>query len=668
MELIKNRIEQLRRELEYHNKRYYDEDNSEISDYEYDKLSLELRALERDYPEYAAEDSPTKKVGGTVKRELRKVAHDVPVISLQDAFSKEEVESFVEKVNGDLVGQERPVFVVEKKIDGLTIVLRYHDGQLTEAITRGDGEVGESVFESALEILDLPRSIPEKLPYLEVRGEVYMTQKNFERANEKQRETGGKLYQNRRNIAAGTLRQLDSGIVRERGLNIFVFNLEIAQGREFASHSETLEWLRTQGFPVTPDYRLCSSVREVWEAIEKIEEQRWDLEYGIDGAVVKVDRLDQRRKLGMTSKVPRWAIAYKYEPEKQETVIEKIMAQVGRTGRITPLAVLEPVRLAGTTVSRATLHNQDYIDGKDIRVGDTVVVQKAGDIIPEVLEVVKEKRPEGTVPYSLPKVCPICGAPVERELDGAHMRCTGEACYAKRLRSLIYFASKDAMNIEGFGPSTAEALMENGYVDEIPDLYHLKESREKLIEEGIVGKEKSVDNLLGAIENSRQNDIDRLITGFGIKNVGKQSAKALALRYPDLAAVMAATAEELMEINDFGEVVARDVESFFRRTATMEMVERLREAGVNMKSLALESRKDERFAGMTFVLTGTLPSMTREEATAIIESFGGKASGSVSKKTAYVLAGEAAGSKLAKAQSLGIPIISQAEFEEMIRS
>lgn len=667
MESIKSRIDQLRKELEYHGRRYYDEDDPEISDYQYDQLSLELRALERDYPEYVSADSPTMKVGGTVKRELKKVEHDVPVISLQDTFSKEEVEAFVEKLNEELKDLESPLFVVEKKIDGLSIVLRYRDGKLTEAITRGDGVTGESVYENALEIRGLPVQIPEALPYLEVRGEVYMTQENFERANERQRETGGKLYQNRRNIAAGTMRQLDSAIVRERGLNIFIFNLEICQGKEFASHSETLRWLEGQGFPVTPDYRLCRTAQEVWDAIEKIEEQRWELEYGIDGAVVKVDRLELRRELGMTSKVPRWAIAYKYEPEKQKTVIEKIIPQVGRTGRITPLAVLEPVRLAGTTVSRATLHNQDYIDGKDIRVGDTVVVQKAGDIIPEVLEVVKEKRPENTVPYVLPTTCPICGAPTEREVEGAHLRCTGESCYAKRLRSLIYFASKDAMNIEGFGPSTAEALMENGYVDEIPDLYHLRESREELIQEGIIGKEKSVDNLLNAIENSRSNDIDRLITGFGIRNVGKQTAKALTLRYSDLNAIMAATPEELMELADFGEIVARDLTEFFRRSSTKEMVEKLREAGVNLKSLVQETRKDERFAGKTFVLTGTLPSMTRDEAAAIIESFGGKASGSVSKKTAYVLLGEGAGSKLKKAQELGIPIISQADFEEMIR-
>ena len=662
--LIEERIKALRKEIEYHNERYYDQDSPEISDHDYDKLSLELRALEKDYPEFASADSPTQKVGGTVKRELKKVAHDIPVISLQDAFSKEEVASFVDKVTAEL---GETVFVVEKKIDGLSVVLRYHDGELTEALTRGDGITGESVYENCLQIPSLPKKLKEKLPYVEVRGEVYMTKTNFERANLKQRETGGKLYQNQRNIAAGTLRQLDSSIVKERGLDIFVFNLEICNGKSFDSHSQTFEWLESQGFEVSPEYRVCRGFEEVWKAVEDIESDRWELEYGIDGAVVKVDPLEKRQQLGMTSKVPRWAIAYKYEPEKKETLVEDIQVQVGRTGRITPLAMLKPVRIAGSTVSKATLHNQDYIDLKDIRIGDTVVVQKAGDIIPEVLNVIKEKRPENTVSFKLPSRCPVCGGPVVREDDGAHMKCISEDCYGKQVRALTYFASKDAMNIEGLGPSTVETLYDEGYLEEVADIYLLKKYRDELIASGIIGREKAVDNLLGAIEKSKENGINRLIAGLGIRNVGKQSAKVISENYPDMEAFMRASAEEIMQLPDFGQIAAKDVAEFFSSEKNRRMIERLGELGVNMKSLDTIEKKDERFSGMTFVLTGTLPSMTRDQASEIIQSYGGKVSGSVSKKTAYVLAGVEAGSKLTKAQSLGINIISQQEFEEMIK-
>lgn len=658
------RMEELYRQIDMHNDRYYNQDDPLISDYEYDQLSLELRRLESEYPMFARMDSPTKKVGGTAKRELKKIKHDVPVISLQDVFSKEEIYAFVEKMQEELA---EPEFVVERKIDGLSIVLRYYDGVLKEAITRGDGEIGEGVYENALEIRTVPKTIPAKLPYLEVRGEVYMSTESFEKANRKQLESGGKVYQNRRNSAAGTMRQLDSAIVRERELDIFVFNLEICQGREFESHAETLAFMAEQGFSVSPGYEICRTADEVWQAICRIEEVRWSLPYGLDGAVVKVNSLAQRNSLGMTSKVPRWATAYKYPPEQKETVVEDIIVQVGRTGRITPLAVLHPVRLAETTVARATLHNQDYIDEKDVRIGDTVVVQKAGDIIPEVLSVVKEKRPEGTVAYQLPKHCPICGAPVEREADGAHLHCTGEECYAKDSRSIAYFVSKDAMNMEGFGPSAVEALISEGYIKNIADIYHLKEHREQLIEEGIIGKEKSVDNVLHAIEASKGNDIDRLITGLGIKNVGKQSAKTLALHFSSIEEIANADAEALMELPDFGQIVAESVMEFFQREKTQTLLSQLAESGVNMKSLAAQTRRDDRFAGKTFVLTGTLPSMKRDEAQAIIEAFGGKCSGSVSKKTSYVLAGDEAGSKLTKAQSLGVEIIDEAQFKEMIR-
>ena len=664
MENVQKEIELLREQIQFHNERYYNEDDPVISDYEYDQLSLRLRALEKEYPQYFDQDSPTQKVGGNVKRELRKVAHDVPVSSLQDVFSKEEVESHVEKMKQALIN---PVFVVEQKIDGLSVVLRYHNGILTEAITRGDGITGESVLENVREIKTLPAEIPEKLPYVEVRGEVYMTWENFERSNQRQREIGGKLYQNRRNIAAGTLRQLDSSVVRERGLDIFIFNLEISEERSFTSHSETLKWLAEQGFPVSPDYQVCQTFEEIWKAIAEIGEKRFKEPYGIDGAVVKVDDLEQRKLLGMTSKVPKWAVAFKYEPERAETLVEDIIIQVGRTGRLTPLAVLRPVRLAGTTVGKATLHNQDYIDSKDIHIGDTVLVQKAGDIIPEVVQVINQTERIHDEGFQIPHVCPVCGAKVEREEDGAHMRCTGTDCYAKRLRSIIYFASKDAMNIEGFGPSTAEALMADEYVEDVADLYSLFGYREELILKGIIGKDKSVDNLLKAIEESKGNDLSRLIAGFGIRNVGKQSAKTLAEHFSSLDEVMVASKEDFEMLPDMGAVMAKDLVTFFEQPENLKLIHRLKLAGVNMDSRQNQKKEDDRFAGKTFVLTGTLPTLTREEATELIQSLGGKASSSVSKKTNYVLAGEEAGSKLQKARELGVEIISEEDFYKMMK-
>lgn len=657
---IKKRMDDLYAQIEYHSNRYYNDDDPEISDFEYDALTRELRRLEAEYPGFARTDSlATKKVGGTARREFRKVQHDVPVISLQDVFSREEVISFAE---GILAQYPDARFTVEKKIDGLTLVLRYRNGKLEDAITRGDGAIGESVYENALVIDAIPKTLPIDLPYLEVRGECYMDSAHFEAANKKQELSGGKTYQNRRNFAAGTLRQLDPAVVAERGLNIFIFNLEIAEGKEFSSHYETLQWLASIGFHVLEEPLVAKTAEEVWQGIEHIGNIRWSLDYGLDGAVVKVDSLAMRKELGMTSKVPRWAVAYKYPPEQKETTIEDIVVQVGRTGRLTPLAVLTPVRLAETTVSRATLHNQDYIDEKGICIGDRVIVQKAGDIIPEVLRV-SEHRGGGR--FVMPAVCPVCGAPAEREQDGPHMRCTGSSCPAKDSRSMAYFISKDAMNMEGFGPSAIEALISEGYVKEIPDLYLLKNYREKLIEEGLVGKEKSVDNILAAIEKSKDCDIDRLITGLGIRNVGKQSAKVLAQNYPDMQSLMAATEEELKTLPDFGDVVAAEIVGFFRQEKNLRCIEKLAAAGVNMQSRAAAKKKDDRFAGKTFVLTGTLPTMTRDEASAIIESFGGKTAGSVSKKTSYVLAGDAAGSKLTKAQELGIAVLSEDDFMKM---
>lgn len=659
----KQRIEELRSLIEYHNDRYYNQDDPEITDFEYDNLVRELRALEQEHPEYVEKTSPTQKVGGTVKRELKKVQHDVPVVSLQDVFTKEDVYAFVDKMKAEL---DDPTFVVERKIDGLSVVLRYYNGLLTEGITRGNGEIGESVLENLLQIKSIPKEIAARLSYLEVRGEVYMSNKSFEAVNEAQDMQGKKLFANPRNCAAGTLRQLDPAIVKERNLDIFIFNLEISQGKEFASHSETFQWMQEQGFTVSPEYQVCKSADEVWEAISKIGKDRWKLPYGIDGAVVKVDSLDDRKQLGLTSKVPRWAVAYKYPPEQKETVVEAITIQVGRTGRLTPLASLKPVRLAGTTVSKATLHNQDFIDLKDIRIGDAVVVQKAGDIIPEVIRVILEKRTQDSQKYVLPETCPICGAKTEREKDGAHTHCTNKECSAKSMRSIIYFASKDAMNIEGFGPSTVEALVENGYIKDVSDIYHLAQHRDELIEKGIVGKEKSVDNLLKAIDVSKKNDIDRLITGFGIRNLGRQSARVLAMNFADMDAVVNASYDQLIALSGFGDILAEDILDYFKQEKVHVLLGKLKDAGVNMISSSGEI-KDARLSGKTFVVTGALPTLKREEATELIERFGGKSSSSVSKKTSYVLAGENAGSKLNKAQELGIPVISEEEFLEIIK-
>lgn len=660
---VRNKIEELRKTIEFHNDRYYNLDDPEISDYEYDQISLELRNLEKVHPEFIVSDSPTQQVGGGTKREFRKVQHDVPVSSLQDVFSEQEVYSFVDKMIKEL---ENPEFVVEKKIDGLSVVLRYRDGQFVEGITRGNGLVGESVFENLLEIPSIPKKIPSKLPYLEVRGEVYMTNESFDKVNQKQKETDGKLYKTARNLAAGSLRQLESSIVKERNLDIFIFNLELCEGKEFVTHTESLDWLSEQGYPVNSVVDVCQTADEVWKAVIKIGEERGTLSFGIDGAVIKVNNLNDRNKIGSTSKVPRWAVAYKYPPEQKETIVEDIHIQIGRTGRLSPLAILTPVLLAGTLVSKATLHNQDYIDSKDIQIGDTVVIQKAGDIIPEVIKSLPEKRPANAQRYIIPDRCPICGSPTLRVENEADIRCTGQDCYAQAIRGVIYFASKDAMNIEGLGPSSVEALMSEGYVVDVSDFYTLKDLRDELVDKGIVGKEKSTDNLLKAIEKSKENDIDRLITGLGIKNIGKQTARVLAANFPDLQAIMNATEEQLILLPDFGEIMVQDVIAYFAQKENYLLVSKLESLGVNMKSKASQNKSDDLFSGKTFVLTGTLPTMTREEATELIQTHGGKVSGSVSKKTSYVLAGEEAGSKLTKAQGLGVQIISEEDFKNMV--
>lgn len=660
---IKERMEELKKEIEYHNNRYYNEDSPELSDYEYDILTRELKSLEKEYPELASLDSPTKKVGGKAKREAGiLVAHDVPMLSLEDVFSREEVMDFVEKMQEELLN---PRFVVELKIDGLSMALRYENGMLTHGITRGDGQIGEDVTENARVIKDVKVKLKEALPYLEIRGEVYMSKDSFQKVNEQQELLEKKPFANPRNCAAGTLRQLDSAIVKERNLSMFVFNIQAVEGKAFESHIESLKWLKKQGIPVVENLELCESGEQVWEAIEKIGEMRGSLPYDIDGAVVKVDGLEDRIRLGSTSKVPKWAVAYKYPPEEKETRLLSIELSVGRTGRITPTAVFEPVWLCGTKVERATLHNQDFIDSLDVRIGDAITVYKSGEIIPKVKSVIKEKRPEHTMPYKLPDVCPVCGAPAVREENTADIRCTGTNCPSQLIRHIINFVGRDAMDIKGFGAAYVEALIEEGYLKNISDIYYLKNHKEELIEKGLIGKEKNTAKLLEAIEQSKQNEPQKLLTGLGIRNIGKAAAKELMRHFKTMDALADADLEELVAVSDVGEITAESIFQFFRRQENRDILTALKEADVNMELKEREGEGD-RFMGLTFVITGTLPTMGRKEAQELIEKNGGKVSGSVSKKTSYLLAGEEAGSKLAKAQSLGVEVLSEEEFMKLL--
>lgn len=658
------RINELRKQIEYHSNRYYNMDNPEISDYEYDMMMQELKKLEKEFPEFVIKESPTQKVGGTAKREAGVlVAHNVPMLSLQDVFSKEEVEEFVLQMQEQL---DNPEFVVEYKIDGLSMALRYEEGELKLALTRGDGiNFGEDVTENAKVISDVKKKLKMPTEYLEIRGEVYMKNADFDRVNEMQELNGKKTFANPRNCAAGTLRQLDSRITKERGLSMFVFNIQQVRGMEFKTHTEGYEYLKKNGIHVIDDYRVCHTKEEVWNAICAIGENRGNLGYDIDGAVVKLNSLADREKLGATSKVPRWAVAYKYPPEEKETILLDIELSVGRTGRITPTAIFEPVRLCGTSVSRATLHNQDFIDELDIRIGDTIQVYKSGEIIPKVRKVIKEKRPEGTVPFRLPEVCPVCGAKTQREKDTADIKCTSPNCPAQLERHIINFVGRDAMDIKGFGTVYIEELVRLGYIKDVADIYTLKEHREELIEQGIIGKEKNTDKLLNAIEKSKENDAYQLLTGLGIPNVGKAAAKGILKEFKDMEALEHATMEELQGVNDIGEVSARCITDFFADEKNQELMKRLRSYGLNMQALETVGA-GTKLEGMTFVITGTLPNMDRKEAAALIEKQGGKVSGSVSKKTTYLLAGESAGSKLVKAQELGINIIDEAQFLAML--
>jgi DNA ligase (NAD+) len=528
----------LREQIAYHSHLYYDLNETEISDEAFDDLMRRLRRLEAAWPELAAADSPTAVVGGPVKRLFNEVAHRVPMLSLQDVFAESEVREFVSRIRSET---SEPLFIVEQKIDGLSVALHYENGRFTLGLTRGDGQTGEEVTENLRQIAGLPLSLPDPLAYLVVRGEVYLSLSAFEQANARQEALGGKLFANPRNCAAGTLRQLDVDKVRERGLSIFCFNIQACTGRSFVSHAESLRYLAAQGFPVIPDFACCRTADAVWQEVQHIGQRRFALPYGIDGAVVKLDNLADRQRLGQTSKVPRWAIAYKYPPEQKETRLRDILVQVGRTGRLTPMAILEPVLLAGTRVARATLHNQDYLDQLDVRIGDTVVVQKAGDIIPAVIAVRRDQRSGEPARFTLPETCPVCGAPTEREPDGADTRCTGADCPAQLARRLVYFASRDAMNIDGLGPASIEALMQAGYLKSMADVYRLHEVRNELVESGLIGKDKTVDKLLAAIDRSRHHSLDRLLTGMGIRNIGRRSAQVLARHFADLDALMQAS-------------------------------------------------------------------------------------------------------------------------------
>ncbi len=654
----KERIAQLMQLLDEANHQYYVLDDPRMPDYEYDRLLRELEELEKQYPQYASPLSPTQRVGGKALEQFEEVTHAVPLESLQDVFSPEELREFVLKTEE---GVTEAVFCVEPKVDGLSVALEYIDGKFFRGATRGDGRVGEDVTENLKTIRSIPMILEGAPLRLIVRGEVYMSKKTFEKLNAQREEQGKPLFANPRNAAAGSLRQLDPKIAAQRQLDILVFNLQLAEGKSFSTHGETLDYLRSLRFPVIP-HVLCRDAGQVWDAVVQIDADRYALPYDIDGAVIKLDSLADRTILGSTAKFPRWAAAYKYPPEIKSTVVRDIVVQVGRTGVLTPKAVVEPVRLAGTTVTNATLHNQDFIAQKDIRIGDTVRIRKAGEIIPEILEVEFDKRPEGAVAYHLPDKCPMCGADVVRDDDGAFLRCTGASCPAQLARNIAHFVSRDAMDIEGLGSSIVEGLIKLGHLSSPADIYYLtQEDIQGLWKSGTTAAKK----LLSAIEASKGQDLGRLIYGLGIRQVGAKAGKALAAAFGTMDALMSASLEDLTSLPDIGEITARNILEWFSQSQSQTLIGRLREAGVNFTST--QEITDTRFAGKTFVLTGALTRFTRDEATAQIERFGGKAAGSVSKKTSFVVAGENAGSKLKKANELGIPVLTEEEFLQMIQ-
>ncbi|QAT49659.1 NAD-dependent DNA ligase LigA [Caproiciproducens sp. NJN-50] len=647
---------QLSEQIRYHNQKYYVEDAPEIDDFEYDELYRQLETLEMAFPELVTPDSPTQKVGGEALAKFSPVAHTVPMESLHDSFSDEELRDFDRRVRENV---EHPVYVVEPKFDGLSVSAEYRDGVFVRGSTRGDGLVGEDITENLRTIRSLPKRLTRPLPFLEVRGEVYMSHRIFFKLSARQELEGEKPFKNPRNAAAGSLRQKNAKITASRELDIFVFNVQQVTGAELRGHQESLDFLRELGFAVPPFYRTCSSVDEVLEEVKRIGELRGTLDYSIDGAVVKVDSFSQRQALGSTAKFPRWAEAFKYPPEERQTKLLNIEVNVGRTGALTPIGIFEPVDLAGTTVSRATLHNQDFIEEKGIRVGDTVILRKAGEIIPEVVRVIAHA--EESLPFIMPSVCPSCGSSVVREEGEAATRCTNPECPAQLLRHLVHFCSRDAMDIDGMGPAVIEQLVGKNLVSSPADLYFLK--REQILDLERKG-EKSADNLMAAIEHSKQNDLYRLLFALGIPHVGQKAAKLLASRFGTIEGIFHAEEEELASVEGIGGIIAQSVRQFFSLPNSAHLIGRLKDAGVNLSCLT--TMDDSRFQGKTFVLTGTLANLTRAQATGLIEKHGGKVSGSVSQKTDYVVAGEDAGSKLTKANQLGIAVLSERELEELL--
>ena len=656
---MKKYIQELVKKIEHHSYEYYVLDNPTISDFEYDKLIHELIVLEEKYPEYKVNNSPTERVGGKVLDGFETVTHTVPMESLNDAFSKEELDNFDGSVRKIITS---PEYIVEMKIDGLSVSLEYENGEFVRGSTRGDGVVGEDVTQNLKTIKSIPLRLTEKIPYLEVRGEVYMPVSSFIELNQKREELEQPLFANPRNAAAGSLRQLNSKITAERNLSIFIFNIQQISGKEFTSHKESLNYLKTLGFKVSPTYDTFTTMDAAYNQIQKIGEMRGELGFDIDGAVIKINEFQHGELLGSTSKAPRWAIAYKYPAEQKQTKLLDITIQVGRTGVLTPTAELESVRIAGSTVSRATLHNIDNIKNKDIRIGDTVIIQKAGDIIPEVVEVVKEKRTGNEIPYKMPEKCPVCGTTVVREVDEAATRCVNPECPAQKIRNIIHFASKDAMDIDGLGPAIIEQLAELELIKSPADLYYLK--YEDLVDIDRMGV-KSANNLIKAIENSKKAGLDRVIYALGIRNIGSKAGKVLAERFGDIDSLSEASEDILTKIEDIGPIMAKSIINFFASTGAIDVIQKLRFAGVDLTYT--KQINDNRFLGMTFVLTGTLPTYSRDEASEIIERLGGKSSSSVSKNTTYVLAGEKAGSKLTKAEQLGVKIINENEFISLIQ-
>lgn len=659
----KKRIEELRNQVEYHAKKYYDDDKPEISDFEYDMLMVELRNLEKEFPEFTSKESLTQKVGGHVKAGFKKVIHEVPLQSLQDVFSLEEVEEYINKIDEKAKEQniENRTYVVETKIDGLSAALEYKQGKFVRGATRGNGTVGEDVTQNLKTVKTIPMELKEPID-ITVRGEVFISKKDFEEMNKEREENEEELFANARNAAAGSLRQLDSKITAKRPLDIYIFNVQKIEGKEFNSHYKELKYLESLGFNVNPVLISCKNMKEIKNAINKIGNDREKLTFGIDGAVVKVDDLKFREKLGTTAKTPRWAVAYKYPPEKKETKVKDIICQVGRTGVITPMAVLEPVVVAGSKISKTTLHNEDFIKDKNLKIGDTVVIQKAGDVIPEIVKVVVEKRTGEEKDFEMPKTCPVCGAEAIREEGESAIRCTGIECPAKLFRNLVHFVSREAMNIDGLGEAIIQQLLDKQLINNMADIYTLELDEIASLKKN--GK-KFAQNLVDSINKSKENDLTRLITAFGIRHVGTKASKLLAKKYKNIDNLVNATSEELAMIDDIGPIVANSIREFFMQDQTIDLIERLKKAGVNMEHQ--EEILDDRFEGKTFVITGSLEKYTRTEAANIIEKFGGKVSGSVSKKTDYLLAGEEAGSKLTKARIYGTIILNEAEFNEMIK-